>query len=75
MSNELAKWSSDMRALYDKVKTGEVTLEKAETLANICGKAIKAEALSFAREVFEENSRRRGLPPPQQKNGEVVSTQ
>lgn len=73
MSAELSRWSGDMRALYDQVVSGETTIEKAEALANICGKAIKAEALIFARDVFEEHQRRRTAIPF--KDPAVVSTQ
>jgi len=46
---------TDMSALYEAVKGGEVDLKTAAELANITGKYLKAVQLEFAREVFESN--------------------
>lgn len=43
---------ADMRVLYREVYEGHTDLKKADTLANIAGKALKSEQLKLAREVF-----------------------
>lgn len=44
--------TSDMRALYKEVRDGTTDLKKADTLANVAGKALKGEQLKLAREMF-----------------------
>jgi hypothetical protein len=51
-----------MSTLYDQVDSGEVDMKKADTLANIAGKYLKAEQLALAREIFMD-SRSRGRAP------------
>lgn len=69
-------WSAAMEKLYEEVESGETTLEKAETLANVCGKALKYEALKFAREMFADKQEH-GMPrlENRQNGAEVVATQ
>jgi hypothetical protein len=52
-----------MSQLYSQVESGEVDLKKADSLANIAGKYLKAEQMIFAKEVFLSN-KPTGLPPP-----------
>lgn len=52
------QWAEAMSDLYDNLNSNETPLEKAETQANICGKALKALALEFSRKVFEAKDRR-----------------
>jgi hypothetical protein len=49
------QWGDEMSSLYDKVVIGEVEVKTASELSNICGKALKAEQLKLAREVFESD--------------------
>jgi hypothetical protein len=42
----------DMRALYDQLRDGKVTREKADSLANISGKILKAVQLELAERIF-----------------------
>lgn len=44
-----------MSALYDQVESDQVDLKKADSLANIAGKYLKAEQIMFAKEVFRNN--------------------
>jgi hypothetical protein len=44
--------TADMRVLYAEVREGGTDLKKADTLANIAGKALKSEQLKLARELF-----------------------
>jgi hypothetical protein len=73
----MKNWSNEMETLYAALQSGEVAIEKAEALANICGKALKYEALEFAREVFAENVSRRGnaLLPSAEDQTRIVSHQ
>lgn len=41
-----------MSTLYAQVDSGEIELKKADSLANIAGKYLKAEQLKLAREIF-----------------------
>lgn len=41
-----------MASLYAQVESDEVDLKKADSLANIAGKYLKAEQLKLAKEVF-----------------------
>lgn len=41
-----------MSTLFDAVRNGQTELKTASELANIAGKALKAEQLQLAREVF-----------------------
>lgn len=51
------QWSTKMTELYDALDRGTLPLEKAEQLANICGKALKAIALDHAIKVYSEKGR------------------
>lgn len=44
--------TTNMRSLYKEVYSGEMDLKKADSLANIAGKALKSEQLKLGREMF-----------------------
>lgn len=48
----LDQWQQEMSVLFDAVRDGTTELKTASELANIAGKALKAEQLKLAREVF-----------------------
>lgn len=45
IKSETLAISRDLRRLYDEYKNGTIPREKAETLANIAGKNLRAQAI------------------------------
>lgn len=57
----LNDWEHEMSRLYDEVRGGETELKTAAELTNIAGKALKAQQLKLAREIFENGRAGAGL--------------
>lgn len=51
----LADVKADMSELYEQVKAGNCDMRRANELANITGKYLKAVQLQIAQEVLEAN--------------------
>lgn len=51
--------TTNMRALYQEVRTGKTELKSADTLANIAGKILKSEQLKLARAIFLDDQEQR----------------
>jgi len=48
----LSDIKQDMSDLYDSVRSGETDMKMADTLTNIAGKFVKADAMEFVRTVY-----------------------
>lgn len=58
MTKSLQDVKSDMSALYEELRAGQIDIKTASELANITGKYLKAVQLDLAQEMFIDSKAR-----------------
>jgi hypothetical protein len=72
VQSEAQAISRDMRALYEQFKSGGIEREDADTLANISGKNLKAIAIMYADNIYQDGLRQKALKQLNIEQAELV---